>query len=31
MELLAKLIEDYEKDRFIFQKPDPINGDSDAY
>jgi len=25
LELLAKLVEDYEKDRFIFKKPDPID------
>ena len=25
LELLAKLIEDYEKDRFLFGKPDPID------
>ncbi len=24
LELLAKLIEDYEKERFKFQKPDPV-------
>ena len=25
LELLAKLVEDYEKDRFLFKKPDPID------
>ena len=25
LELLAKLVEDYEKDRFLFGKPDPID------
>lgn len=25
LELLAKLVEDYEKDRFRFNRPDPIN------
>lgn len=25
LELLAKLVEDYEKDRFVFNKPDPID------
>ncbi|MGH9439667.1 MAG: helix-turn-helix domain-containing protein, partial [Terriglobia bacterium] len=25
LELLAKLVDDYEKDRFIFSKPDPVD------